>query len=174
MITSIAGSVGGAIAAGFIGLMFRQYAAKKEAAKHRDEHPFANSLRSVLKLNIHDFKSKRGVEYLKTTNLLIKEFEKYGLDVSHFTDEEIQNLVPFVAVAIRSKLELETNCSGENIIPSMLVFKNQIANIANEAVMSYRAKFTSVSGVVTPLYSNPITFAANDSHVASVHTGSMV
>ncbi|MDF2529795.1 MAG: putative Ig domain proteni [Gammaproteobacteria bacterium] len=175
MITSIAGSVGGAVAAGLIGLMFRQYSASKEAAKFREEHPFANYLRSELKLNIEDFKAKRGVEYLNTVKLLNKEFEKFGLDVAHFTNEEIHILAPIVADAIRARLALNSNCSGKTMIPSMLALKNALADIAKESTAKYRAKTAQTFGTATPLYSNPIGGAANDPRASRVYVaGSMV
>ncbi len=98
---TVAISISCAVMSGIIGMLFWRYKIYKEAARGRKKHPLANRVKEQLKLDITDFSTDKGMEYIDLMDALVEKLQASGVTVKHITRQELNSLSVAVAKAIK-------------------------------------------------------------------------
>ena len=114
---------------------------KYSAHKKREKYPFANRIRAALNLDIADFESDKGTEFIRTVDVLAQELDKQGINVGRLTHKELQELAIPVADAIRWHTSVRTArryCMFSSSSIDHKAVREKVSEIANDAARKYR------------------------------------
>jgi len=93
-------SIAGAIVSGLVGLAFWKYRIYKEAIQYGKTFPLAQRVCKNLKLDISDFRTDRGLEFIHMIQILEEQLAVSNLNITKFTRKELDYLSDCLSAAI--------------------------------------------------------------------------
>jgi hypothetical protein len=132
LIGAIAGGIGLAALMAGAGIGFWRYRKGRHDAESRKNYPFANALRTALKLTeVDDFESGKGSIFVNAVDVLIGELANQDINVREMYENQIEKAASYVAKAIKAAIPTQTGYLSEKL--NLLDIQNYATSIARVA-----------------------------------------